>query len=73
MVEFVVFDEHRQGYGGEVANGNFVRRGVLDDLGTKVGRADGAQVLLVALSVGRILIEHIRGAGFDLGFQDLLP
>lgn len=42
-----VDDERGQGDRGQVADGDLVRRRVLDDLGAQVGRLDRAQVLLV--------------------------
>ena len=48
-------------------------RGVLDDLGAEVGRTDGAEVLLVGLAVGGVLVKHVRRARLDLALEDLEP
>ena len=66
---------HKLGHGdrSEVAHRHFVGRGVLDDLGAEVGRTDGAEVLLVGLAVGSVLVEHVWRARFDLAFEDLEP
>jgi len=73
MVELPVLNKHGQSDRRQVTNRHFIGRGVFEDLRAEVGRPDGAQVLLVALAVGRILVEHVRGAGLNLGFQDLFP
>ena len=49
--------EGREVYGSQVANGHLVRRGELHNLGTQVGRLDGAQVLLVGLAIASILLN----------------
>ena len=59
-----------QADGGEVAHGDFVRRGVLDDLGAQVAALDGSEVLLVGLLVARVLVEHVREPGLHLRGQD---
>src|SRR5690606_12452352 len=56
-----------------VANGHLLGGGVLEDLRAEVAAADSAEVLLVALAVGGVLVEHVGGAGLDLAFQDLEP
>ena len=66
-------DEFGKSDGGEVAHRNFVFGRVFHDLRAEVGRTDGAEVLLVGLLVGRIFVEHVRRAGFDLGFDNLVP
>ena len=40
--------------------------GELDDLSAQIGALDRAQVLLIALSITRVLIKHVGGAGLDL-------
>ena len=67
------FDKAGQGNGSQVADRDFVRAGVFHNLGAEVAGLDGAQVLLVALAIASILVEHVRGPGFDLGFQDGKP
>ena len=59
--------------GPEVAHGNLVWRRVLDDLGAKVGRLDGAQVLLVGLAIARVLVKHIWSSGLNLRLDDGVP
>mmetsp|Transcript_13702 Transcript_13702/g.29666 ORF Transcript_13702/g.29666 Transcript_13702/m.29666 type:complete len:227 (+) Transcript_13702:1024-1704(+) len=73
VVEDTVGDEARQGDGREVAHGDLFGRRVLDDLGAQVRAADCAEVLLVGLAVGRILVENIRRARLDLRVQDCEP
>ena len=75
VVERALVHVHEAGQrdGGKVAHGDLVLGGVLDDLGAQVGRADGPEVLLVGLRVGGVLVEHVRGAGLDLCFDDLVP
>lgn len=61
VVLFVGGDEGGESDGGEVANSDFVGGGVLDDLGTQVGRLDGAKVLLVRLAwVGGLWLAMIE-------------
>ena len=69
----VLLDKLRDGDGGQVAHRHFVGRGVLDDLGAQVGRADGAQILLVGLAVGGVLVQDVRRARLDLRVQDGKP
>ena len=66
---------HKLGNGDrrQVAHGHFVRCGVFDDLCAEVGRPDGAQILLVGLAVGGVLVEHVWRAGFHLAFQHFEP
>ena len=66
---------HKLGHGNrsEVAHRHFVGRGVLDDLGAEVGRTDGAEVLLVGLAVGGVLVQHVGRTGLHLAFKDLEP
>mmetsp|Transcript_39014 Transcript_39014/g.91260 ORF Transcript_39014/g.91260 Transcript_39014/m.91260 type:complete len:642 (+) Transcript_39014:465-2390(+) len=73
VVKNAVDDKARQRDGREVAHGNLVRRGVLDDLRAQVGRANGAQVLLVGLAVGRVLVQHVRRPRLDLRVEDGEP
>ena len=60
--------EHWQSDGGKVADSHFLVRGILQDLSAEVTGLDGAQVLLVALGIAVILVEHVRGirSQFDL-------
>ena len=55
---------------GQIAHGDLVLARVLDDLRAQVGALDGAEVLLVALGVGRVLVEHVGRAGLDLRLDD---
>ena len=79
LKEFVVVevtlvgDEFGEGDGRQVADGHLVLGGVLDDLRAEVGAADGAEVLLVGLAVGCILVQHVRYAGLNLVFDNLEP
>mmetsp|Transcript_76496 Transcript_76496/g.215220 ORF Transcript_76496/g.215220 Transcript_76496/m.215220 type:complete len:409 (-) Transcript_76496:344-1570(-) len=73
VVGAVVTDKSVQRDGGQVAHRDLVRRGVLDDLGAKVGTMDRAQVLLVGLAIGMVLVEHVRRAGLHLRLQDSEP
>mmetsp|Transcript_23742 Transcript_23742/g.65637 ORF Transcript_23742/g.65637 Transcript_23742/m.65637 type:complete len:218 (+) Transcript_23742:84-737(+) len=63
----------RQGNGCKVADGDLVRRGVLDDLRAEVGAVDSAKVLLVGLAVGMVLVEHVGRACLHLRLQDPEP
>ena len=62
-----------QGNGGQVANSDFILGGVFKDLSAEVGALDAAEVLLVALAVASILVQHVWGASLDLRINDLLP
>lgn len=56
---------------GQVADGNFIRVRVFDDLCAKVGALDCPQVLLIGLPIASIFIEHIRKSCFTLtGYND---
>mmetsp|Transcript_27978 Transcript_27978/g.39318 ORF Transcript_27978/g.39318 Transcript_27978/m.39318 type:complete len:336 (+) Transcript_27978:618-1625(+) len=68
-----LFGKGRQSHGGQVADSNFIFRGVLDDLGAEVGAVDGAEILLVRLRVRRILVQHVGRASLHLCFQNAKP
>merc|ERR1719234_1894906 len=61
------------GNGGKIADSYFIRSRVLHDFCAKVGTLDGPQVLLVALSVARVLVEHVRSSGFNLRLNNGVP
>ena len=46
---------------------------VLDNFSAQVGASDCAKVLLVALSVASVLVEHERISGLSLGLEDGVP
>mmetsp|Transcript_13701 Transcript_13701/g.29658 ORF Transcript_13701/g.29658 Transcript_13701/m.29658 type:complete len:291 (+) Transcript_13701:1024-1896(+) len=73
VVEDTVGDEARQGDGREVAYSDLFGRSELDDLGAQIGRTDGAEILLIGLAVGRILVQHVRRARLDLRVKDCEP
>ena len=62
-----------QGNGGQVANSDFILGGVFKDLSAEVGALDATEVLLVALAVASILVQHVWGASLDLRINDLFP
>lgn len=51
-IVLAVRDESRESERGKVTDGGFLRRRVLYDFSTQVGRLDGAQVLLVRFAYG---------------------
>ena len=57
----------------KVAHGNLVLVRVLNDLSAEVGALDGAEVLLVRLSIACVFVKHIWGSSLDLRVNDLLP
>mmetsp|Transcript_5523 Transcript_5523/g.7783 ORF Transcript_5523/g.7783 Transcript_5523/m.7783 type:complete len:590 (-) Transcript_5523:355-2124(-) len=65
--------EGRQIHRGQVADRHLLRGGELHDLRAQVGRADGAQVLLVGLAVAGVLVHHVGRAGLHLRRQDGEP
>ena len=73
MIEFSVLHEHGKGDAGQIADRYLVRCTVFHDLGAEIGRANGSQILLIALDVGGVLVEHIGRSGFDLGLEYLQP
>merc|ERR1719500_1454665 len=73
VISFVGLDEHVNSNGGQVAYSHLVRSGVLHDLCTEVGALDGAKVLLVALPVASILVQHVGGASLNLALNDRVP
>mmetsp|Transcript_75449 Transcript_75449/g.211527 ORF Transcript_75449/g.211527 Transcript_75449/m.211527 type:complete len:231 (+) Transcript_75449:938-1630(+) len=58
---------------GQVAHGRLIRSSVLHDFSAQVTASNRSQVLLVALGVGRVLVEHVRSSGFDLRVQNGKP
>ena len=69
----ISIDEGRKGYGGEVADCHFIRRGVFDDFCAKIAGLDRAQVLLVRFTIATILVQHVRSSCLDLGVNNGLP
>lgn len=69
----VVVDERGKGKRGKVADSNLIRGTVLDNLSAQVGAADGTQVLLVALAVAVILVEHEGVTSLGLSLEDGIP
>lgn len=52
---------------------HLVFAGVLHDLRAQVAALDGAQVLLVALAVAGVFVQHVRRAGLRLRLDDGVP
>ena len=46
---------------------------VLNDLRAQIATFDGAEVLMVALSVTRVFVEHVRSPGLCLRLNDGVP
>ena len=69
----LVVDEGGKSERRKVANSDLIRSRVLNDLSAQVGAADGTEVLLVALAVAGILVEHEGVAGLGLGLEDGIP
>mmetsp|Transcript_23741 Transcript_23741/g.65632 ORF Transcript_23741/g.65632 Transcript_23741/m.65632 type:complete len:218 (+) Transcript_23741:84-737(+) len=69
----VAAGKRRKGNRCKVADGDFVRRSVLDDLRAEVGAVDSTKVLLVGLAVGMVLVKHVRRARLHLRLQDPEP
>lgn len=59
--------------GGQVTNSDLVLGGVLYDLSAEIRAFDGAQVLLVRLTIASVLVHHVRSTSFDLRVNDLVP
>lgn len=72
-VELSIPHKPRQAERTQVTDRRLVRSRVLDDLRTKVAGLDRAQVLLVGLGIGRILVEELRATRLDLRVQNHLP
>ena len=66
-------DEGGQADRGQVADRDFIRRGVLDDLGAEVRALDGAQVLLVALPLQASLYMMYGIEVSICNLENLLP
>ena len=65
--------ESRKSKGREVAHGDLIRSGILDDFSTEVGAADRSEILLVALSVTGIFVKHIWISSLGLSLEDSIP
>merc|ERR1719234_2437287 len=61
------------GNGCKIADCYFIRSRVLYDFCAKVGTLDGPQILLVALSIARVLVEHVGSSGFNLRLNNGIP
>jgi hypothetical protein len=66
-------DEGRKRERSQVADSNFVRSTVLNDLRAKIGAANSSQVLLVALLVAGILVKHEGVASLGLSLKNSIP
>jgi hypothetical protein len=60
-------------HGGQVAHCNLIRSSVFDNLSAKIRASNSAEILLVALAVASIFIEHERVASLSLSFKDGVP
>jgi hypothetical protein len=69
----LVVDKGREGKRSQVAHGYLIGCSELDNLSAKVGAADRAKVLLVALPVASILVEHEGVTSLSLGLEDGVP
>ncbi|KAH0357813.1 hypothetical protein KCU83_g235, partial [Aureobasidium melanogenum] len=70
---FVHVDEGGKSKGSQVADGDLIRSSVLDNLSTQVGAANDTKVLLVALAVASILVQHERVTSLGLSLEDSVP
>merc|ERR1719234_1807752 len=61
------------GDGRKIADSYLIRSRVLYDFCAKVGTLDGPQVLLVALSVARVLVEHVGSSCLNLRLNNGIP
>ena len=59
--------------GGQVADSNLIWSSVFDDLSAEVRASNNAQILLVALAVAGIFVQHEGVAGLGLSFNDVVP
>jgi hypothetical protein len=73
VTSVIVVDKRRKCQRGKVANSDLIRGTVLNDLSAQVGASDGTEVLLVALAVASILVEHEGVSGLGLGLEDGIP
>jgi hypothetical protein len=73
VASIFVVDERGKSQRGKVANGDLVRGAVLNNLSAQVGASDGTKVLLVALAVAVILVEHERVSGLSLSLENGVP
>lgn len=73
VATIILVDIGWEGKRSQVANSDLIRGTVLDNLGAKIGAADGTKVLLVALSVASILVKHERVSSLSLSFEDGVP
>lgn len=60
-------------HGYELCPSHLIFARVLYNLCAQIAGFDGAQVLLVALPVAGVLVEHVRCAGFCLRLDDGVP
>ena len=69
----IVVHEGWEGKRSEIAHSHFVRCGIFDDLGAKIGTANSSQVLLVALPVAGVFVEHVWVASLGLSLENGVP
>ena len=58
---------------GKITNSHFILVCVFHDLGAEIRALDSSQVLLIALAIASIFVEHVGSACLNLGVNDLLP
>lgn len=68
-----LFYKRRQRNGRQIADRGLVRVAVFHDLRAQIGALDRAQILLVGLHVGRVLVQQVRRARLHLRVEDLEP
>ena len=55
------------------ADCHLVEGGVLHDIRAQVGALDSSKILLVALPVTGVLVQHVGGPGLYLALDDVVP
>ena len=67
MIELsIVSNKLRQGQRCQVADSDLIWSSVLDNFRAEIARLDSAEIFLVRLPVGGILVQNIRRAGLNL-------
>lgn len=69
----ILESSNRSGPSKFLLSTHLVFAGVLHDFRAQVAALDGAQVLLVALAVAGVFVQHVRRAGLRLGLDDGVP
>jgi hypothetical protein len=73
VLSFLDVDETRESKRRQIADSDLVRGRIFNDLRAQIGAADGSKILLVALAVASVLVQHVRITSLSLSLENAIP